>query len=124
MEQLLLLYTRLRRDIQIAVDFLNTREKNPEKYDWLKLRRCLKYLKGKIGSKLNFTTDELSVVKWWVDASYEIHDECKGHTGAGTTLGKGAVISFSRKQKIQGKSSTEDYIIGADYEAPQKLWTK
>ena len=40
------------------------------------------------------------------------------------SLGKGAVTSFSRKQKIQGKSSTEDELIGVDDTLPQALWTK
>ena len=64
------------------------------------------------------------MVKWWVDAYYTIHENCKGLTGAVMTFGKGAVTRFSRKQKILGKSSTEDKIIGAYDTVPQALWTK
>ena len=74
--------------------------------------------------KLTLTADDLYVVKWWLDVSYKIHDDCKGHTGAVVTLVKGTVTSFSIKQKIHGKSSTEDKFIGADAIVPQALWTK
>ena len=74
--------------------------------------------------KLTLTEDELSVVKWWVDESYAIHDDCKGHTGDVMTLGKGAVTRLSRKKRIQGKSYTEDELIVADDAIPQALWTK
>ena len=40
------------------------------------------------------------------------------------TIVKGAVTRFSGNQKIQGKSSTEDEIVGADDSVPQALWTK
>ena len=64
------------------------------------------------------------MVKWWVYASYAIHDDCKGHTGAVTTIGKGAVTRFSIKEKIQGKNSTEDEIIGVYHAFPKALWDK
>ena len=40
------------------------------------------------------------------------------------SLGKGFVASFSRKQKIQGKSFTKDELVGSDDTLPQALWTK
>jgi hypothetical protein len=44
--QLLFMATRTRRDIQTAVAFLMTRVKTPDKYNWGKLKRVLKYLNG------------------------------------------------------------------------------
>ena len=38
----------------------------------------------------------------------------RSHTGALLTLGKGAVLSLSCKQKLNSKSSTEAEIIGVD----------
>ena len=64
------------------------------------------------------------MVNWWVDASYAIYDDCKGHAGGVITIWKGAVTSFSRRKNIQGKSSTEDELIGGDDAVPQALWTK
>ena len=79
--QLLLLSARARRYIQTAVGFLTTRVKKLDEDDWFKLRRVLKYLKETISLKLTLTADELFIIKWYVDASSEIHDDCKGNTG-------------------------------------------
>ena len=35
--------------------------------------------------------DNLNIIKWWVDISYATHPDCKGHTGAMMSLGKGAI---------------------------------
>ena len=39
------------------------------------------------------------------------------------TIGKGDVMSFSRKQKINTKSSMEAELVGASNALPQMLWT-
>ena len=59
-----------------------------------------------------------------MDASFQAHDDCKGHTVAMMSLGRGSATSFSRKQKIQGKSSTKNEIIGVYESLPQALWCK
>ena len=41
-----------------------------------------------------------------------------GHTGSVMTLGEGAVMSFSRKQKLNAKSSTEAELVAADEALP------
>ena len=38
--------------------------------------------------------------------------------------GEGAIMSFSRKQKILGRSSTEDKIIRVDDTMPNLLWAR
>ncbi len=85
--QLLFLCNRARRDIQVAVAFLTTRVKKPDIDDWGKLRRVLKYLKGTKYMKLTLTIDDLSMIRWWVDASNRTHHDCKGHTGSMMSLG-------------------------------------
>jgi hypothetical protein len=110
--QLLFLSGRARRDIQTAVAFLTTRVKNPDEDDWGKVKRVLKYLKGTQGLGLTLSLDNVGLIRWYVDASFATHDDCKGHTGAMMTLGEGAVISFSRKQRINARSSTEGELIG------------
>jgi hypothetical protein len=64
--------------------------------------------------KLNLSMDNLSTIRWWVDASHTIHKVYCGHTGAMMSLSKGATISFSNKQKINTKSSTESELVGTD----------
>ena len=62
-----------------------------------KLKRVLKYLNGTQHVKLAIQPWKLDVAKWVVDASYVIHDDCKGNSGAMMTLGKRTLISFYRK---------------------------
>jgi hypothetical protein len=107
-----------------VVAFLTTRVKKPDEDDWGKLKRLLKYLKGTKHLKLTLSVDSLSKVLWWVDASYNVHDDCRGHTGAMMSLGKGAPISFSRKQKLNVRSSCEGELVGIDDALPLILWTR
>ena len=82
------------------------------------------YLKCTRSLKLTLSADDLSVISWFIDASYAVHEDCKGHTGAAMTLGKGAATSGSWKQKLQGRSSTENELIGVHDVLPQVLWSR
>jgi hypothetical protein len=122
--KLLFLSKRARPDIQTAVAFLTTRVREPDEDDYKKLARCMKYLRGSIDLPLTLEADNLSVVKWWVDASYGVHPDMKSHTGATMSLGKGAIYSRSTRQKLNTKSSTEAELVGVDDVMSQVLWTK
>ena len=74
--------------------------------------------------KLNLSANNITCLRWWVDTSHAGHDNCKGHTRAMLSLGKGAAISFSRKHKINTKSSTESKLVGADQALPSILYTQ
>ena len=121
--QLLFMATRARRDIQTAVAFLTTQVKSPDKDDWGKLKRVLKYLNGTKNLKLNLSVDNLGVLKWFVDGSHNVHWDCKGHRGAMFTMGKGATLSYSRKLKLNMRSLTETELVAADMYTPEMLWT-
>ena len=121
--QLLFLCMRARRDVQTAVAFLTTRVKEPDEDDWGKVKRVLQYLKGTRSLKLRLTIDTLQCTKWLVDASHGVHNDCRGQTGAAMTLGGGATVSFSHKQKLNTRSSTESEIVGVDDAMPKILWT-
>ncbi len=82
MAQLLFMSTRARRDIQTAIAFLATRVKNPDEDDWGNLKRVLKYLYGTRYLKLKLSVDSLTMLKWYVDGSHNVHWDCKGHGGA------------------------------------------
>ena len=112
--QLLFMSTRARRDIQTAVAFLTSRGKNPEEDDWGKLKRVLKYLVGTRYLKLKLSVDNLGLLKWYIDGSHNVHWDCGGHSGAMFTLGKGATNSYSRKVKLNTRSSTETEVVTAD----------
>jgi hypothetical protein len=105
------------------LSFLTTRVKRPDVDDWGKVKRVLQYLKWTRSMPLNLTIDSLQSTKWLVDSSHGVHEDGKGQTGAGMILGKGAVISFSRKQKSNTRSSTESELVGVDDAMPSILWS-
>ena len=48
----------------------------------------------------------------------------KGHTGGMMSLGRGAIITASTKQKINTRSSTEAELVGVDDVMSKVLWTR
>jgi hypothetical protein len=73
---------------------------------------------------LTLEADDTHIVKWDVDAAFAVHDDFRSHTGATLTLGSGAILSASTKQKVNTRSSTEAELNGIyDYIA-QVVWTK
>ena len=53
----------------------------------------------------------LNMIRWWVDALYGVHWDCKGHTGAMLSMEKGAVVNVPRKHKLNTGSSTETELV-------------
>ena len=114
---------RGRPDIQTSVAFLTTRVKQPDQDDWKKLLRKIACLRDTKNMVLTLEADNLHMMRWHVDASFAVHNDMRGHTGGGMTLGKGSIYNKSTKQKINGKSSTETELIGVDDVMPQVLWS-
>ena len=115
---------RARPDIQPTVAVLATRVKGPMESDWKKLVRLLKYLNGTREKGLTLRVDDVRVIKWYVDASFAVHPDFRSHTGGVMTMGKGAIQSQSKKQKLNTRSSTEAELVGVDDAATMILWTK
>ena len=65
----------------------------------------------------------MSVIKWWVDASFDVHPDYKGHTGAMMSMGSGSIMEIYQKQKINRRGSTESEIVGAYDALPKCLWS-
>ena len=122
--QLLFLCMRARPDIQTAVSVLTMRVKSPDVDDWGKLRHCLLYLKGTRHMKRYLSADSLSHIHWYVDASYGVHWDSKGHTGAMMTMGRGALINISRKHKLNVGSSTESELVSIADVLGVMMWSK
>ena len=51
---------------------------------------------------------------WYVNASFAVHPNMRGHTGGGMTMGRGFPILPSTKQKLYTKSLTESELVGVD----------
>jgi hypothetical protein len=83
----------------MAVAFLTTRVKSPDKDDWGKLKRVLKYLNGTKYLKLRLSVENVGMLKWYVDGLHSVHP-CRGHGGALFSMGKGATTSYLRKLKL------------------------
>jgi hypothetical protein len=121
--QLLYLSQRGRPDIRPAVSFLCGRLQHPDEDDYKKLTRVVKYLDGSIDMPLTLSADGSGTLRWWVDASYAVHDNMKGHTGGTMSMGNGSIYSTSTKQKLVARSSTEAEIVGVYDVTPQMVWT-
>ena len=68
--------------------------------------------------------DSMDSVRWWIDVSYAVHQNMRGHTGATMSMGNGLVYSCSWKQKLVTRSSMESEVVGVYDVLPQILWTK
>ena len=115
---------RARQDLLPGIVFLTTRVKEPTQQDWKKLVKLLNYLKATKNEIVKMSADDTQTIKWFVDSSFAAHKDMRSHTGAVMTLGNGAIISDSTKQKVNARSSTESEMIAADDMISKILWTK
>ena len=99
----LFLCKHARPDIQTTIAFLTTRVQEPDEDDWKKLLRMMRYLNGSKDLVLTLSADGTGICKWYIDASYAVHNDLKGHTGSAMTMGKGSIQSKSIKQKLNTK---------------------
>ena len=122
--KLLFVSKRGRPDIQVAIAFLSTRVQEPDRDDWKKLTRLIRYVNGTIDLVLTLSINGFNSIKWWVNASFATHYNSLSHTGGTMTMGQGSIYSTLRKQKINARSSTEAELIGINDVVGQILWTK
>jgi hypothetical protein len=120
----LFLCKRARPNIQQAILVLYTRVKDPikrigkaDESDEISERHQRR-------KSIPEPSDDLQEVKWYVDASFAVHPDFKSHTGAMMMLGKGAMQSIARKQKMNVQSSTEGKLVAVEDAATMILWTK
>ena len=92
--------------------------------DWKKLRHCMRYLKSTRYMKRHLSADNLTNLMWWVDGSYGVHWDSKGHTGAMMSMGKGAIVNVSRRHKLNVGSSTESELVSIADVLGVMIWCK
>ncbi len=114
---------RARVDISLAIAFLTRRVRSPNIVDWEKLHHLMEYLRGDRDRPLILGTVNEGMLMWYVNASFAVHPNMRGHTGGGMTMGRGFPISVSTKQKLNTKSSTESELVCVDNMMPIILWT-
>jgi hypothetical protein len=115
---------RARPDTCTSVAFLTTRVRAPDHDDWRKLVHLMKYLRRTRRLPLILSADGTGVLKWWVDASFAVHPNMRGHSGGGLSMGRGFPITSSTKQKLNARSSTETELIGANDFMTAICWTR
>ena len=64
----------------------------------------------------------LEILQTYVDASYAIHQDMRGHTGGLMSMGRGIIQGKASKQKLNTKSSTESELVGASDYIPWTVW--
>ena len=79
--KLIFLCKQARPDILTGVAFLTTRVREPDKDNYKKISRILKYLSGTRDIILTLESDGTRRVKWWVDTEFTVHHDMKSHTG-------------------------------------------
>ena len=84
-------------DIRMAISFLCSHLTCPDKDDYKKLTRLIRYLRHCLYMCLVLGKDSMDSMQWWIDASYAVHPDMCGHTGATMSMGNGLVFSGSWK---------------------------
>jgi hypothetical protein len=98
---------RARPHTSTAIAFLSTRMQEPDKDDWTKLVHLMIYIRGTRKMPLILSANGSGILKWWVDASFAVHPNMRGHSGGGLSLRSGVPIMRSTKHNINTRSSTE-----------------
>jgi hypothetical protein len=80
-------------------------------------------LNGTKHLKLMLTVENLRLLKWYVDGSHNVHWDCTGHGGAMFTMEKGLKSIYSRKIKLNTRSSMETELLAVNMYMPKMLWS-
>ena len=110
-----------RPDLQTAIAFLSTRVKMPDSDDYKKLGRMIKYMRSTKDLVLTLSADPTQIIQRWIDGSYAVHPDMRGHTGAAMTMGAGVIYGSSTKQRLNTRSSTEAELVAVDDLMPPVL---
>lgn len=112
-----------RPDILFAVTYLATKCQRPTEDDYKHGIRVLRYLAQHKDARLLYKPNGLKI-EVYCDASHLLHADGKGHSGAVVLLGGNHIYSFSGKQKLQARSSTEAELIALDEIATYVVWLR
>ena len=79
--RLLWVMKRSRPDLETCISFLCTRVSCSTEEDWLKLKRVFQFVNQTKTDTRTIGADNLSELFTWIDASYAVHPNMRGHTG-------------------------------------------
>ena len=122
--KLLYLSKRIRPDMLTAVSFLTKRVINPTEEDLRKLYRAIRYLRGSRELGIVLEPGNHISLYAFIDASYGVHTDMRGHSGCVVGVGKGPIYTKSSAQKLNTKSSTETELVALSDNTPQVIWCR
>ena len=122
--KMLYLAKRTRPDILLAVQFLSTRVTCATEKDMIKKNRVLQYLNDTSHLGLLLSANSPAEVIAYIDASYGVHSDRRGHTGSAISIGAGIIHAGSKKQSINTKSSCECELAGLSDGLSQVIYTR
>ncbi len=82
----------------------------------------VEYLHSTRELPLILAVDGTGVFSWYVDTSFAVHPDMRGHTGGAMTMGTGFPLDKSTKHKLNTRSFMESEIVAVDDLIPQILW--
>jgi len=115
---------RMHPDLQTATSFLTARGQEPDIDNHKKLGRLVTHMKNTKDLPHISSADNSKSTKWQIDASFTMHKDCKSHTRATMSKGRGCPISMSLKQKINARSSMEAELVGVNDAMAVAPWVR
>ena len=113
-----------RADLQVSNAFLTTRVWEPTTQDWSKLKSLMGYICATIGIPLIPSMDDSGKILIMIDSSFAVHQNMQSHADMTTSMGKGAMLSASGKQKLNTRSFTDAQIVAVDEGITKPLWLR
>ncbi len=109
--------------MRTAISFLTKRVKSPDKDDYKKLARTIRYIRKTKFLRLTVEATYLDQNHWFIDGAFTVHADMKSHSRAYMTFGKGMLDSMSMVQKINTTSSTEAEVAALHDNLAAILWS-
>jgi hypothetical protein len=119
-----LLAKRGRPDILPCIAYFSTKVRSPSANNWDKITILLRFSRNTKEDILRLSMEDSFIVKWYLDASFAVHEGMKIHTGAVMLLVKGVVQAITTKQRTNTRSSKEAELILFDGIVSKVLWTR
>ena len=98
--------------------------REPENDDWAKLVHLMKYIGGTRKLTLILSAKVSGILKWWIDGSFTLHPNMRGHTGDCLSMGRGFPIVSSTKHNLNTLSSNKTETLAVDDCIPAVIWNR
>ena len=71
-----------------AITYLTMWIREPDEDDWSQLKHLMKYIRGTKELPLILGVNGTGMMKWWINGSYRVHPNLRGHSGGGICMGR------------------------------------